>query len=40
MNEAKPVRRSSAELSVSSELIEEAKVLGLDLSREAEKGIA
>mgnify|MGYP000117866507 CR=1 FL=1 len=40
MNESKPVRRSRASLSVSSDLIGEAKALGIDLSREAEKGIA
>ena len=33
-------KKTSATLSVASELIEEAKALGINLSREAEKGIA
>ncbi|WP_370322327.1 type II toxin-antitoxin system CcdA family antitoxin [Oricola sp.] len=33
-------KKTSANLSVASELIEEAKALGINLSREAEKGIA
>ena len=33
-------KKTSANLSVASELIEEAKALGINLSREAENGIA
>lgn len=40
MNESKPIKRSSANLSVSSDLIAEAKALDINLSRAAEDGIS
>lgn len=40
MRDYSNAKKSSANLSVASELIEEAKSLGINLSREAEKGIA
>ena len=40
MKDYSNAKKSSANLSVASELIEEAKALGINLSREAEKGIA
>ncbi|MAS03987.1 MAG: post-segregation antitoxin CcdA [Ahrensia sp.] len=40
MNEIKSTRRSSANLSVSSDLIAEAKSLDINISRAAEEGIA
>jgi antitoxin CcdA len=40
MNQIKPARRSSANLSVASELIAEAKALDINISRAAEDGIA
>ncbi|MFZ2103335.1 MAG: type II toxin-antitoxin system CcdA family antitoxin, partial [Oricola sp.] len=40
MNEMKTSRRSSANLSVSADLIAEAKALDINISRAAEDGIA
>lgn len=40
MTETKSTRRSSANLSVSSDLIAEAKSLDINISRAAEEGIA
>lgn len=40
MRRARSARKSSTNLSVASDLIEEAKALGINLSQEAEKGIA